>query len=62
METRIQRVIERDNTSREHVLKRMNMQWDDNQRIAKSDFVVENIDPKTAESEVGEILKILKNS
>lgn len=62
LETRIQRVIERDNTSREHVLKRMNMQWDDNQRIAKSDFVVENIDPKTAESEVGKILKILKNS
>lgn len=62
LESRIQRVIERDNTTREHVLKRMNMQWDDNQRIAKSDFVVENIDPKTAESEVGEILKILKNS
>lgn len=62
LETRIQRVIQRDNTTRENVLKRINMQWDDNQRIAKSDFVVENIDPKNTESEVGKILKILKNS
>lgn len=62
LETRIQRVIQRDNTTREHVLKRINMQWDDNQRIAKSDYVVENIDPETTETKVGEILKILKNS
>jgi len=62
LETRIQRVIQRDNTSRENVLKRINSQWDDNQRIAKSDFVVENIDPKITETEVGKILKILKNS
>jgi dephospho-CoA kinase len=62
LETRIQRVIRRDNTTREHVLKRINMQWDDNQRIAKSDYVVENIDPETTETKVGEILKILKNS
>lgn len=62
LETRIQRVIQRDNTTRENVLKRINMQWDDTQRIAKSDFVVENIDPKITESEVGKILKILKNS
>lgn len=62
LETRIQRVIQRDNTTRENVLKRINMQWDDNQRIAKSDFVVENIDPKITESEVGKILKILRNS
>lgn len=62
LEARIQRVVLRDNTTRENVLKRINMQWDDNQRIAKSDFVVENIDPKITESEVGKILKILKNS
>ena len=62
LETRIQRVIQRDNTTRENVLKRINMQWDDNQRIVKSDFVVENIDPIITESEVGKILKILKNS
>ena len=62
LETRIQRVIQRDNTSRENVLKRINMQWNDNERIAKSDFVVENIDSNTTEFEVGKILKILRNS
>lgn len=62
LETRIQRVIQRDNTTRENVLKRINMQWDDNQRNAQSDFVVENIDSKITESEVGKILKILRNS
>lgn len=62
LETRIQRVIQRDNATRENVLKRMDAQWDDNQRITKSDFVVVNIDPKTTESEVGKILKILRNS
>ncbi|WP_269242469.1 dephospho-CoA kinase [Flavobacterium limnophilum] len=62
LETRIQRVIQRDNTSRENVLKRIKMQWNDNQRIVESDFVVENIDPKITEIEVGKILKILKNS
>jgi dephospho-CoA kinase len=61
LETRIQRVIQRDNTTRENVLKRINSQWDDNQRIAKSDFVVENIDPEITKAEVGKILKILKN-
>lgn len=61
LETRIQRVIQRDNTTRENVLKRINSQWDDNQRIAKSDFVVENIDPEITKAEVEKILKILKN-
>ena len=61
LETRIQRVIQRDNTTRENVLKRINSQWDDNQRIAKSDFVVENIDPEITKAEVWKILKILKN-
>ena len=61
LETRIQRVIQRDNTSRENVLKRMNMQWNDNQRIAQSDFVIENIDPMVTKEKVGNILKILKN-
>ena len=59
-ESRIQRVIERDKTTRENVLKRINMQWDDNQRIVKSNYVIENIDPETVKFEVEKILKILK--
>lgn len=61
IESRIQRVIQRDNTTREQVLNRINAQWNDGQRIAKSDFVVENVDPKTTKNEIDKILKILKN-
>jgi dephospho-CoA kinase len=60
IESRIQRVIQRDKTTREQVLKRINMQWNDEQRISKSDFVIENINPVTTKLEVDKILKILK--
>ena len=60
MESRIQRVIQRDNSSRDQVLKRINAQWNDNQRIAKSDFVIQNDSLENAKSEVDKILKILK--
>jgi dephospho-CoA kinase len=60
LESRIERVIKRDNTTREHVLKRMNMQWNDEQRLSKSDFVIENTDSETAKVAAAEILKILK--
>ena len=60
LETRIERVIQRDKTSRENVLKRIKMQWTDDQRLGKSDFVIENINPEITKSEVGKILKILK--
>ena len=60
MESRIQRVIARDNTTREQVLKRINAQWNDDQRKAKSDYVIENDTLETAKSKVDEILKILK--
>ncbi|MBX9808192.1 MAG: dephospho-CoA kinase [Flavobacteriaceae bacterium] len=60
MESRIQRVIQRDNTTRDQVLNRINAQWNDEQRIAKSDFVIENVNPEIAKSEVDKILKILK--
>ena len=59
LETRIKRVIQRDKTTREQVLKRINAQWNDDQRIAKSDFVIENQTPGITKSEVGKILKIL---
>lgn len=61
LQSRIDRVIQRDNTTRENVLKRINTQWDDNQRIAQSDFVIENIEPESTKVEVGKILKILNN-
>jgi dephospho-CoA kinase len=60
IESRIQRVIERDKTTRELVLKRINAQWTDEQRISKSDFVIKNTTIKAIKSEVVKILKILK--
>lgn len=58
-ESRIQRVIQRDQTTRENVLRRINMQWNDEQRINLSDFVIENDTPEIAKTAVDKILKIL---
>ena len=40
--TRINRVTQRDKTTKEAVLDRIKNQWTDAQRIEKSDFVIEN--------------------
>ncbi|CAM3521952.1 dephospho-CoA kinase [Flavobacterium chungbukense] len=58
-EKRIERVIERDKTTREQVLSRMKMQWNDEKRISKSNFVINNDNLKIAKEEVVKILKIL---
>ena len=60
LETRIQRVIDRDKTTREQVLKRVNMQWNDEKRISKSDFIIKNTNIEETKSEIVKILKILK--
>lgn len=60
IEIRIQRVMERDKTTREQVLKRINMQWNDEKRILKSDFVIKNTNIEETKSEIVKILKILK--
>lgn len=59
-EIRINRVITRDNTTRDQVLSRMKMQWDDEKRISMSNFVIINTDLKKAKEEVCEIIKFLK--
>lgn len=61
IESRIQRVVKRDKTTPEQVLSRINTQWKDEQRILKSDFVIENENPEIAKFEVGKILNFLKN-
>ena len=59
VEVRIERVIKRDNTTREQVLSRMEMQWNDEKRISLSNFVINNSNLKIANEEVVKILKIL---
>ena len=60
-ETRIQRVLERDKTDRESVLKRMQNQWTDEQRTAKSDYVIHNLSVDATKKQVDQIFKLLKN-
>ncbi|MFX0556838.1 dephospho-CoA kinase [Maribacter sp. CXY002] len=52
---RIQRVVERDNSSKNGVLARMKNQLDDDLKIEKSDFVIENIDWEKTSEKVAEI-------
>lgn len=61
LDTRIQRVMKRDNTNLESVMSRVNNQWTDEMRAAKSDYVVENVDIKKAMLQIDEILKKMTN-
>ena len=61
LEDRIVRVMQRDSSSREQVLERINAQWTDDQRAAKSDYVIDNTNTQIAKQEIDKILKILKN-
>jgi dephospho-CoA kinase len=58
-ELRIKRVIERDNTTREKVLERMNAQWDDEKKAKLSDYIIHNEDMEKAKQQALAILKIL---
>lgn len=59
VEIRIERVIQRDKISREDVLKRINQQWSDEQKIKKSTYIIDNVDLKLAKRQIDEILKKL---
>jgi dephospho-CoA kinase len=61
LEIRLQRVMKRDKTDRESVLKRIENQWTDEQRIAKSNYVIHNLSVESTKKQVDEILKKLKN-
>ncbi|MDG2431821.1 dephospho-CoA kinase [Flavobacterium sp.] len=60
LESRIARVLKRDETNRAEIERRINAQWTDSERIVKSDFEIENMDLKEARDKVSDILKILK--
>jgi dephospho-CoA kinase len=57
--TRIQRVIKRDSTSKEQILQRIQAQWTDEQRLEKSDFVINNDSLVNTQDQVVKILKLL---
>ncbi|WP_310994349.1 dephospho-CoA kinase [Aequorivita marina] len=51
-ETRIARVMERDNTAAAEVEQRMNNQWSDEKKKVLADFIIENIDLETTQKTV----------
>jgi dephospho-CoA kinase len=57
LETRIQRVIQRDGATRDDVLKRIKNQWTDEERLSKSQYVIENVNVVEAKEQVKKILK-----
>lgn len=62
VETRISRVIDRDDTTKEKVEKIIDNQWSDNKKIKLSDFVIINEDLDQTKDQVKEIHeKILKS-
>ncbi len=52
LEDRIERVLKRDNTTREAILARMNNQWSQEKKIAKADYVVYNNDRNNLKEKV----------
>jgi dephospho-CoA kinase len=61
METRINRVLERDASSREKVLQRINNQISDDERIAKSQYVITNENFDQTKIQMDNILNLLKD-
>ncbi len=57
LEIRIQRVLDRDNSTREQVLSRTNNQWDDSEKIPLADFVINNVNIEKTKAKVYEIHK-----
>lgn len=59
---RLQRVMQRDGVSEDQVLARMHNQWTEEEKIALSDYIIQNINIEDAKSQVDNILKTLKNN
>ena len=60
VEERIRRVMNRDNTSREHVLKRIENQWDDDRKIPNSEYVIYNDSKSSLLTQVMDIDKMIR--
>ncbi|MFD2920615.1 dephospho-CoA kinase [Terrimonas rubra] len=59
-ETRVERVMERDNISREAVLQKMGKQMDEEEKIAKCDYVIYNDEKQMVIPQVLALNKILQ--
>jgi len=59
IDSRINRVLKRDSTTKDAILERMNNQWDDTKKIELSDFVIRNINLKDTKKQVVKLHKKL---
>lgn len=59
IELRIQRVLERDETSRPAIQDRISNQWDDEKKLKLADFHIENIDLDATQEQVGALHSLI---
>lgn len=52
LSVRIERVILRDHTTKEEVLRRIKNQWSDSKKILQSNYIVENLDFNSLETQI----------
>lgn len=62
LELRMQRVMKRDNVSKNDIMKRINNQWTDEKRVALSDFVIDNSNLEATLQQVKKIYQIISKS
>ena len=61
LECRVERVMARDNVSRERVLQRISNQWSDSRRLEMADFSIETNDRDSIIEKVMEIIRIIRD-
>lgn len=62
IEDRINRVMARDSVQREQIIARMNHQWKDEERVALSDYVIDNSDNKLMLKAIIDLLEEIKKA
>ena len=60
--TEFDRVIKRDNTNKEDVIKRIRSQWSDEDKAKLSDFVIQNVYLEQSKREIDEIIKKIEKN
>ncbi len=61
LETRIERVLNRDRISRELILQKIANQWSDEIKILTSDYIIENINLESTLNQVNTIFDLLRD-
>ncbi len=60
-DVRVERVIKRDNTTKEDIIKRIRSQWSDEDKAKLSNYVINNIDLEESKKQIIKIIKVILN-